>query len=1397
MMRAPGRRGKRRGSRKMNSSFSKIVLTLFVTAMLSTKAVPQIPIPEPTQQGKWYIETVDSVGNVGVFTSIALDKRGFPQISYRDNTNQALKYAKWRGIDWQIETVDSDGNVGNFTSIDLDRNGYPHISYFDKKNEDLKYARWTGTTWEIDVVDSAGNVGYTSSIALDSNDNPHIGYAEEHPIHDLKYAKWDGTKWNIETVDFEDEVGRGASIAIDSNDYPHISYGDIENSNPKYARWTGSKWSIETVDASGHLVGGPLALDSNDHPHICYMAYPNYDLTYAKWNGNSWQIETVDWVDNTTGCDSIALDSNDYPHMSYLEHTNYDLKYARWTGSSWNIETVDSGDYVGWYSYIAIDGDDNPHISYHDYHHNYDLKYATKANLRANRPPVADAGPDQTANAGDTVQFDGSGSYDPDDDWETAVVDSDGETGGYSSTALDINNYPHMSYYDYDNGSLRYARWTGSTWLKDTVDSADYPGHTSLALDSGGNPHISYKGDSALKYARWDGTAWVIETVDNTSIVARWGSMVLDSSDHPHIGYNDWTSKDLKYARWDGSSWNVEVVDSADSVGRWASIAVGSNDHPHISYFDYTHGDLKYATWTGTVWQIETVDSPKNVGRGNSIALDSNDNPYISYHDYSNRDLRLAKWDGASWHIENVDFIGDLGYTTSLALDSKDYPHISYHERVEGDLKYAKWDGIGWWIYIVDSADFVGGDSSLAIDSSGNSHIGYHDATNGDLKYARRGSGSVSYDWDFGDGSPHGAGARPTHIYANPGIYEVNLTVTDTEGATDSDICIITVIQIGNQPPVADAGPDQTVYVGEVVQFDGSGSYDLDATWRNLTVDSNGSFQGQASLALDGGDNPHLSYEDTINDNLKYARWTGFNWLTEAVDPAYKTGISSIALDGNDYPHIAYGYESAKLIRYAKWTGIAWNIETVDTGRGQLTMALDSNDLPHMVYQDASNQTLKYTKWNGTAWNIEAVDPGYRVQFGLSLALDSNDHPHIAYQADLPYLSLRYARWNGTAWSIETVDFRQLTGYQTSIAIDSNDCPHISHFLIVNATTQALIYTKWDGTTWENETIDIGSEVGKHSSISIDSRDNPHISYQGFTYPVGIYEGLKYAKWDGTTWNLEVVDPDAYTGGRTSLAIDAKDNPHIGYVNQLTKHLKYATKGKGIVSYEWDFDDGSPHGSGMRPTHIYTNPGLYNVTLTVTDAEGATDTDNCFVTVLERNRPPVADANGPYYVDEGSPAILDGSSSNDPDNDTLRYRWDLDNDGIWDTAWSLSPTVDNTWMDDGTYTVVLQVKDAHNESDTDNATVYVRDLAPTAEFTWSPEPQNEGSSVQFTDKSASYPDAVTSWSWEFGDGGTSTDQNPNHIYADNGVFSVTLTVEDEDDIRWKLHRSRDAGHSHI
>jgi hypothetical protein len=324
--------------------------------------------------GEWHIETVDSAGNVGAYTSLELDSSDYPHISYYDAFYANLKYARWDGDDWQIETVDYSTGSADDTSLALDSSNHPHIAYRDSRNGYLKYARWDGDEWQIEIVDRIGRYGGHPSLVMDTSDYPLISYYD-YTNRDLKYARWDGDEWQIETVDSDGWVGEWTSLALDSDGYPHISY---HLGNPdydvRYARWDGDEWQIETVESegwAGQYIS--LALDSSDYPHISYSYYNDIHLNYAHWDGDEWQIETVDSSGNAGPHNSLALDSSDYPHISY--QCSFTLRYARWDGSDWQIETVDPSGYAGWFSSLALDSSDYPCISYFSDDYG-DLKYA-------------------------------------------------------------------------------------------------------------------------------------------------------------------------------------------------------------------------------------------------------------------------------------------------------------------------------------------------------------------------------------------------------------------------------------------------------------------------------------------------------------------------------------------------------------------------------------------------------------------------------------------------------------------------------------------------------------------------------------------------------------------------------------------------------------------------------------------------------------------------------------------------------------------------------------------------------------------------------------------------------------------------------------------------------------
>ena len=174
----------------------------------------------------WVIATVDSAVDVGSYSSLAFDasdpQAPKPAISYHDATEGRLKYAHWSGTAWNIETVDSTGWVGEYSSLTFDTSNRPGVSYYAAGEHDLKYAHWNGTAWDIEAVDSAGDVGSYTSLDFDTSGKPSVSYYDA--TNDaLKYAAWNGTTWKIETVNGVWWVGRFSSVAFDGSNNPAIS----------------------------------------------------------------------------------------------------------------------------------------------------------------------------------------------------------------------------------------------------------------------------------------------------------------------------------------------------------------------------------------------------------------------------------------------------------------------------------------------------------------------------------------------------------------------------------------------------------------------------------------------------------------------------------------------------------------------------------------------------------------------------------------------------------------------------------------------------------------------------------------------------------------------------------------------------------------------------------------------------------------------------------------------------------------------------------------------------------------------------------------------------------------------------------------------------------------------
>ncbi|MFT7691965.1 MAG: hypothetical protein ACI8P2_000583 [Candidatus Latescibacterota bacterium] len=138
---------------------------------------------------------------------------------------------------WQLEVADDEGDVGKFSSLAVDADGLPHIAYFEWATSNtgfIKYAHWDGSQWQRERVEELRDVEISflgarrmTSIALDARGIPHIAYSDRNAV---RYAVWNGSGWDRQDVAFASTgqiLGQLVSLALDAESRPHIAFYEL------------------------------------------------------------------------------------------------------------------------------------------------------------------------------------------------------------------------------------------------------------------------------------------------------------------------------------------------------------------------------------------------------------------------------------------------------------------------------------------------------------------------------------------------------------------------------------------------------------------------------------------------------------------------------------------------------------------------------------------------------------------------------------------------------------------------------------------------------------------------------------------------------------------------------------------------------------------------------------------------------------------------------------------------------------------------------------------------------------------------------------------------------------------------------------------------------------------
>ena len=201
-----------------------------------------------------------------------------------------------------------------------------------------------------------------------------------------------------------------------------------------------------------------------------------------------------------------------------------------------------------------------------------------------------------------------------------------------------------------------------------------------------------------------------------------------------------------------------------------------------------------------------------------------------------------------------------------------------------------------------------------------------------------------------------------------------------------------------------------------------------------------------------------------------------------------------------------------------------------------------------------------------------------------------------------------------------------------------------------------------------------------------------------------------------------------------------------------------------LKNWEWDFGD-STTANEENPSHIFKKPGTYNVTLVVTSDVGSKA--NFTKTFLLTNKPIIDFLTN--SISGCSPFSISFSDESTTD-DGSQYQWDF---GDFQLSTDKNPS--HTFIENRSYNIkeIITTKGGCRDSVTKQSYITVLNV-PVSDFTSSIGCAN--TLINFTDKSTILGSKITAWFWDFGDGSTSSVQNPTHVYSKIGTYKVNLTT---------------------
>ena len=666
------------------------------------------------------------------------------------------------------------------------------------------------------------------------------------------------------------------------------------------------------------------------------------------------------------------------------------------------------------------------------------------------------------------------------------------------------------------------------------------------------------------------------------------------------------------------------------------------------------------------------------------------------------------------------------------------------------------------------------------------------------------------------------------------GTNTLAIDVWDASG--NSATTSTTFIYSPNRPPHADAGLDQIVFSGDIVYFDGSNSYDHDGTIVSYHWDFgdgtteegkivNHRFRGTMystkhyTITLTIKDDTGATDQDTVivnvkqlekkvevydplpvpfTDNLPIADVTAYyNWIGRSEDNLKNSYIiSKLMLNTNEYSGVydVYIYGDT-LLPIPLWNdqGIVWsNIHKTYAPPSShddpifpcKTIYIENEYYVGPEVHDLDILRIRATGWAGFSWSS---GPNIPLGFCVSDSAYFTPDPHPINFPDND-LDLTFAHLCSPGELRVYDSLGRVTGLVNGEI--KEEIPESSY-----NDEMVMIPSSSDSFTYEVS----GTDEGLYGLVVATIRDNESIDFIATDISTS-HNAIHQYKMD---WNTlfqggegVTIYIDSNGDGVFEQTIITDNTFNIDTTPPSSITNLHPTPAPTHINWTWT----NPPDPDFNHTEIYlngtfqtlTSAEFFNATglipnteyeISTRTADNLGNINETWVndTAMTLDTPPVSNASGPYTGIEGQAIIFNASASYDPDpgDNIVSFEWDFNNDGATDAT---GMEVSWTWNDDYAGQVNLTVTDSHGESSTDTTSVTILNAPPEVEA-GNDQMVNEGDTVSFT---GDFTDPGTGDTliieWNFGDGtpGSTGTLEPTHVYADNGTYTVSLKVTDDD-----------------